>query len=157
MQTIEPGVHRVRATAYHGDTTTTYDELFGVGDAAFAIAIEPDHVRAAPGATFNDVRVLISVLGAVGADPPPSVQLVEITEADPATPVIDLRGVGPLQAGMSVYPAVEVPLDATSGDHWIGIRADGPVGTSPARARLIVMVEGAAVAPSPGGGGTRPG
>jgi hypothetical protein len=156
-QTLEPGVHRVRATAYHADTTTTYDETFGVGDAAFAVAIDPERIRAAPGATFNDARVLISVLGAVDGDPPPSVRLVEITQADPHTPIIDLRGVGPLQAGTSVYPAVEVPDDAPPGEYRIGIRADMPDGSPPGRATLIVVVEGPGASPSPPGGGTRPG
>jgi hypothetical protein len=157
-QMLAPGVHHVRATSFHDETTTTYDETFGVGDAPFDVVIEPDHVQAAPGATFNDVRVLISILGPVDADPQPSVQLGELTQADPLTPVVNLRYVEPLQAGMSIYPAVEVPADTPPGDWWIGIIADGPEGTRRARATLIVTVEGGpTVSPSPAGGGSRPG
>jgi hypothetical protein len=82
---------------------------------------------------------------------------VEITQADPHTPVINLRGVESLQAGMSIYPSVEVPSDTPPGEWRIGIRADGAEGTTLARATLIVTVEGPAVSPSPGGGGSRPG
>jgi hypothetical protein len=150
-RSLGEGIHHVRAVASGPAGTAVDSTMFAIGTRPFAVGFVPERLvvdRSIP--VDGPVPAVLGIFGPWDFDRH-EVQLVledvgDLTvDTSPSDAFVSSE---PLHTGRGVDVGVTIDTQTRIGEHRLVVRADGPPGTEPQRATLIVeVVDGTATQP----------
>jgi hypothetical protein len=149
------GIHRVRAVATGPAGTAADTAIFSIGTQPFSIGFVPEQLMV-DRATVGDepVPVLLGILGPPFGDGYEVRLFLEDAggltfDVFPFDALESTNGffqgpTAPVETGQWVFIDLAIDAQTPVGEHQLVVRADGPVGTEPQRATLLVVIDRAA-------------